>query len=76
MPITPSGKKCTSNKVCVLNKQVSKYLVIVFFSSKLTVVSLVLNYNRFVLPCMCFVHLILLDHSMPGCISRVLMIKT
>ena len=49
MPITLSGKKCAPNKVYGLNKQVSKYVVIVFFSSKISVVSLVPNYYRFVL---------------------------
>ena len=53
-----------ANKVYVLNKQVSKYMVMVFFSSKINVVSLVLTDNGFVLPCVYFVHLALLDHSM------------
>ena len=39
MPITLSGKKYTLNKVYALNKQVSKYRVMVFFSSKTLVLT-------------------------------------
>ena len=72
-----SGKKCAPNKVYALNKQVSKYMVIhgnSFFSSKIRIVSLVLTHYGFASLCMCFLHL-LLDHSTPGYISRVLVIK-
>ena len=58
-PITLSGKKY------VLNKQVSKYVVMAFFSNNISIVSLVLTGYGFVLPCVYFVHLALLDHSMP-----------
>ena len=64
-PITLSGKQYVLNKVYVLNKQVSKYMVIAFFSSKISIVSLALTGFRFVLPCVYFVHLVFLDHSMP-----------
>ena len=60
------------NKVYMLNKQVSKYVVMASFSSKIRLVSLVLTDYGFVLPCMHFVHLALLDHSMPTTFSRVL----
>ena len=33
MPITLSGKKCALNKVYALDKQVSKYAVMAFFSN-------------------------------------------
>ena len=65
-------------KVYALNKQVSKYVVIhgnSFFSSKIRIVSLVLTHYGFASLCMCFVHL-MLDHSTPDYISRVLVIKT
>ena len=72
-----SGKKCAPNKVYAL-KQVSKYVVIhgnSFFSIKVRIVSLVLTHYGFASLCMCFVRL-LLDHSTPDYISRVLVIKT
>ena len=72
MPITLSGKKYLQvyvlTKVCVLNKQVSKYLVMAFLS-KLSVFSFLLTGYGFVLSCMHFVHLqyiVLLVHSKPG----------
>ena len=58
MPITLSKKYA-------LNKQVSKYVVVAFFSSKITIVSFVLTGFGFVLPCVHFVDLASLDHSMP-----------
>ena len=64
-PITLSGKKYGLNKVYVLNKQVSNYVVLPFFSNNTSIVSFVLTGYGFMLPCMCFVHLALLDHSMP-----------
>ena len=42
MPITLSGKKYALNKVYVLNKQVSKYVVMPFFSNNTSIVSFVL----------------------------------
>ena len=64
-PITLSGKKYALNKVYVLSKQVSKYVVMTFFSNNTGIVTFVLTGYGFILPCMCFVHLALLDHSMP-----------
>ena len=64
MPVTLSGKKYVLYKVYTLNKQVSKYVFMMFFSSKINIVSLVHTGGGFVLPCMYFVHLALLDHSM------------
>ena len=55
-PITLCGKKHVLNKVYVLNKQVSKDVVMAFFSSKINIVSLVLTNNGFVLPCVHFFH--------------------
>ena len=52
MPITLNGKKYALNKLYVLNKQVSKYMVMVFFSSKM----LVLTGYGFVLSCKIVVH--------------------
>ena len=66
--ITLSGKKYALNKVYELNKQFSKYMVMVFFLSKISIVSFVFTDNGFVLPCMHFVHLALLNHTMPDCI--------
>ena len=60
------GKKNVLNKVYMLNKQVFKYVVMVFFSRVKyvhNIVSLVLTDYGFVLPCMHFVHLAFLDHS-------------
>ena len=66
-----------ANKVYVLNKQVSKYMVMVFFSSKINVVSLVPTTGYgFVLPCVYSVYLSLLGHSTSDCVSRVLTIET
>ena len=64
-PITLSGKKYALNKVYVVNNHASKYVVKAFFSSKISIVSLVLTGYGFVLPCKNFVHLALLDHSIP-----------
>ena len=58
-PITLSGKKYA------LNKQVSKHMVMPFFSNNTSILSFVLTGYGFMLPCMSFVHLALLDHSMP-----------
>ena len=41
-PITLSGKKYALNKLYVLNKQASKYVVMVFFSSNASILSFVL----------------------------------
>ena len=60
MLITLSGKKYVLHKVYILNKQVSKYVVMVFFSSK----TLVLTGYGFVLSSKCVVHLALPDDSM------------
>ena len=57
LTLTLNGKKHTLNKVYALNKQVSKYIVMAFFSSKLSIVSLVRTGYGFVLPCVHFVHL-------------------
>ena len=65
MPITLSGTKYALNKVYVLNKQVSKYMVMAFFSSNTSIISFVLTGYGFMLPCMHFVHLALIDNSMP-----------
>ena len=65
MPITLSGKKCALNKMYVLNKQVSNYVVLPFFSNNTSIVTFVLTGYGFMLPCMHFVHLALLDHSTP-----------
>ena len=62
VPITLSGKKYALNKVYVLNKQVSKYMVM---PNNTSILSFVLTGYGFMLPCMCFVHLALLDHSTP-----------
>ena len=67
MPITLSGKKYALNKVYVLYKQVSKYVVMAFFSS---ILSFVLTGYGSMLPCMRFMHLALLDHSMPDYARR------
>ena len=63
-PNTLSGKKYAQNnyKVYALNKQVSKYMVMAFFSSNTGIFSCI--YTGY-LPCMCFVHLALLDYTMP-----------
>ena len=63
MPITLSGKKYALNKVYVLNKQVSKYMVMVFFSNNMRIVSLVLTGHGFVLPYMHFMYFALLGCS-------------
>ena len=64
-PITLSGKKYALPKVYALNKQVSKYMVMPFFSNNTSILSFVLVGYGFMLPCMHFMHLALLDHSMP-----------
>ena len=61
MLINLSGKKYAFNKMHVLNKQVSKYGVMVFFSSK----TLVLTGYGFVLSCKLIMHLALPDDSTP-----------
>ena len=48
-PIALSGKKYALKKVQELNKQVSKYVEMAFFSSKLTTVALVLTGYGFML---------------------------
>ena len=53
------------NKVYVLNKQVSKNVVMAFFSNKISILSLVLTGYGFVLSYMHFVHLALPDKSVP-----------
>ena len=71
MPITLSGKKYALNKVYVLNKQVSNYVILPFFSNNTSIVTFVLTGYGLMLPCMRFVHLALLDHSTPaGCARR------
>ena len=55
------------NKMHVLNKQVSNYVVLPFFSNNSSIVTFVLTGYGFMLPYMCFIHLALLDHSMPDC---------
>ena len=65
MPITLSGKKYALNKVYMLNRQVFKYLVMPFFSNNENILSFVLTGYGFMLSCMRFVHLALLDHSIP-----------
>ena len=62
MPITLSGKKYTLNKAYALNKQIS--VILPFFSNNTSIVTFVLTGYGFTLPCMQFVHLALLDHSM------------
>ena len=61
--ITLSDKKYVHNKVYALNKQVSKDMVMLFFSNNTTILSFVLTGYGFILPCMHFVYLALLDHS-------------
>ena len=65
MPITLSGKKIVLNKVYTLNKQVSKYMVMPFFPNNTSTLSFVLTSYGFMLPCVRFMHLALLDHSIP-----------
>ena len=64
MPITLNGKKYVHNEVYTLNKQVSMYVVMAF-SNNTSILSFVLTGYGFMLPCMCFMHLALLDHSTP-----------
>ena len=66
MPITLIGKKYALNKMYALNKQVSKYMVIAFFLSKVSIISLVLTGYEFMLPCMYFVYLALVECSTLG----------
>ena len=63
-PITLSGKKY------VFNKQVSKYVVMPFFSNNTSILSFVLTDYGFMLPCVQFMHLALLDHSVPDYARR------
>ena len=63
-PITLGGEKCVLNKVYAFNKQVSNYVVLPF-SNNTDIVTFVLTGYGFMLPCMRFVHLALLDYSMP-----------
>ena len=72
-PITLSGKNYALNKVYVLNKQVSKCMIMAFFSSKISMVLLVLTGYGVVLACM---HLASLDHSMPGYLQQGFSDKT
>ena len=58
-PIILSGKKCALNKGYVLNKHVSKYRVIMFFSSK----TLVLTGYGFVLSRKQVMHVALPDYT-------------
>ena len=64
-PITLSGKKYALDKVYVLNKQVSGYVILPFFSNNMSIVTFVLTGCGFMISCMNFIHLALLDHSMP-----------
>ena len=48
VPITLSGKKYALNKVHMLNKQVSKYVVMPFFSHNISVLSFALTGYGFV----------------------------
>ena len=64
-PIILSGKKYALNKAYVLNKQVSKYMAMPFFPNNTSILSFVLTGYGFMLSCMRFMHLALLDHSMP-----------
>ena len=57
------------NKVYAL-KQVSKHAVMLFFSNNTSILSFVLTGYGFMLPCMRFVHLALLGHSMPDYARR------
>ena len=65
MPITLSGEKHALNKVYVLNKQISNYVVLSFFSNNTSIVTFVLTGYGFMLPCMRFMHLALVDYSTP-----------
>ena len=58
------------NKVYALNKQVSNYVILPFFSNNTNIVTFVLTGYGLMLPCMGFVYLALLDHSMPDCTRR------
>ena len=58
MPITLSGKKYAL-MVYVLTKQVSNYVVLLFFSNNTSIVSFVLTGYGFMLLCVRFVHLAL-----------------
>ena len=64
--------KYVFNKVYVPNKQVFKYAVMTFFSSKISILSLLLTGYGY----MHSVHLALLNHSMPDYVSRILTIIT
>ena len=56
VPITLSGKKYALNKVYVLNKQVSKYMVMPF-SNNTDILSFVFTGYGNMLPCVRFMHL-------------------
>ena len=58
------------NKVYALNKQVSNYVVLLFFSNNTSIVTFVLTGYGFMLPVMRFVHLALLDYSKPADCAR------
>ena len=66
MPIILCGKKYALSKVYALNKQVSNYMVLPFFSNNTSIVTFELTGYGFMLPCMCFVYLALLEHSTPA----------
>ena len=66
-PFTLSGKKYALNKVYALNRQVFNNVVLPFFSNNTGIVIFVLTGYGFMLPCICFVHSALLDHSIPDC---------
>ena len=53
-----------------LNKQVSNYVILPFFSNNTSIVTFVLTGYGLMLPCMRFVYLSLLDHSTPDCARR------
>ena len=47
-PITLNDKKCALNKVYALNKQVSNYVVLPFFSNNTSIVTFVLSGYGFI----------------------------
>ena len=68
--ITLSGKKDALNKVYALNKQASKYVVMLFFPNNTSILSFVFTGYGFMLPCMCFMHIALLEYSTPDYTRR------
>ena len=65
-PITQSGKKYALNNVYVLNKQVSKCVVMAFFSNNTSILSFVLTgYGLCYHACALCIQRSLLDHSTP-----------